>query len=130
MDKEHRWLPELAGHLPVQVPVPMGLGVPGAGYPFRWSVYEWIPGEPASPSTVTDSTGVAQDLVDVLVALRGMDATDGPQPGIHNWFRGGTLRTCDSTARSAPAELDGHLVGLTVLFTRQEIHCAWWAWGG
>jgi aminoglycoside phosphotransferase (APT) family kinase protein len=52
---------------------------------------------------------VAQDLVDVLVALQGVDATNGPQPGIHNWFRGGTLRTYDATARSALAELDGHL---------------------
>jgi aminoglycoside phosphotransferase (APT) family kinase protein len=109
VEKEHRWLPQLAEHLPVQVPVPMGLGRPGAGYPFHWSVYGWIPGEPAAPSAVTDPTGVAQDLVDVLVALQGVDATNGPQPGIHNWFRGGTLRTYDATARSALAELDGHL---------------------
>lgn len=126
VDKEHRWLPELAGHLPVQVPVPMGLGVPGAGYPFHWSVYEWIPGEPAAPSAVTDSTGVAQDLVDVLVALRGMDATDGPQPGIHNWFRGATLRTYDSTARSALAELDGHLdVGLAAAAWDHALAARW-----
>ena len=109
VEKEHRWLPELSEHLPVQVPVPMGLGLPGAGYPFHWSVYGWIPGEPAASCAVTDPTGVAQDLVDVLVALQGMDATNGPQPGVHNWFRGATLRTYDSTARSALAELDGHL---------------------
>ena len=109
VEKEHRWLPAMAEHLPVRVPVPMGLGLPGAGYPFHWSIYGWIPGEPADTVAGIDPEGVAQDVGDVLAALRGMDTTDGPQPGVHNWFRGATLRTYDSTARNALAQLQGHL---------------------
>jgi aminoglycoside phosphotransferase (APT) family kinase protein len=109
VEKEHHWLPELAGHLPVPVPVPLGLGAPGAGYPFPWSVYAWIPGEAADTSEVTDPAGLAEDVTDFLEALQGVDATGGPQPGVHNWFRGGPLRTFDSTARGAIAELGDHL---------------------
>ena len=45
--------------------------------------------------------GFAEDLADFLAALRRIDAAGGPQPGIHNWFRGATLRTYDATARGA-----------------------------
>lgn len=109
VEKEHRWLPAMAHHLPVPVPVPLGLGAPGAGYPFHWSVYGWIPGRPADRAAVTDPVGIAHDVADVLAALRDMDPADGPQPGIHNWFRGATLRTYDTTARDALARLEGHL---------------------
>ncbi len=39
VDTEQRWLPRLAPHLPLQVPVPLGLGAPGEGFPMPWSVY-------------------------------------------------------------------------------------------
>ena len=109
VEKEHRWLPELAEHLPVPIPVPLGLGLPGAGYPFHWSIYGWIPGVAADRGAITDPAGIAEDVIDFLVALQRIDATDGPQPGIHNWFRGATLRTYDSAARRALAELEDHL---------------------
>lgn len=109
VEKEHRWLLELAGQLPVPIPIPLGLGQPGADYPFRWSVYSWLPGETADRSSVTDPIGIAEDLADFLDALRSLDAAGGPQPGIHNWFRGAPLRTYDASARSALAELAGHI---------------------
>src|SRR5690606_41100044 len=43
-EREATWLPRL-GHLPVGVAEPVALGEPGAGYPFRWAVHRWIPGE-------------------------------------------------------------------------------------
>lgn len=109
VEKEHRWLPTLAERLPVRLSTPLGLGEPGAGYAFAWSIYDWLPGQPAQRETLTDHVGVANDLADFLLALREIDATDGPQPGIHNWFRGGTLRTYDASARGALAELTDHL---------------------
>lgn len=109
VEKEQRWLPELADRLTVPIPVPLGLGKPDAGYPFLWSIYSWLPGEAAERDSVTDPIGIAEDLADFLGALRGLDAADGPQPGIHNWFRGATLRTYDASARSALAELEGHI---------------------
>jgi aminoglycoside phosphotransferase (APT) family kinase protein len=45
VEKENRWLPELAGHLPLPVPSPVAGGRPGAGYPFPWSVRQWLDGE-------------------------------------------------------------------------------------
>jgi aminoglycoside phosphotransferase (APT) family kinase protein len=109
VEKEHRWLPELGDQLPIPIPVPLGLGLPGAGYPFHWSVYGWLPGEAADRVTVIDPLGIAEDVTLFLEALQRIPATGGPQPGIHNWFRGATLRTYDSTARSALAELGDHI---------------------
>lgn len=48
--KEHRWLPFLAPQLPLPIPVPLAKGVPGEGYPFDWSVYRWLKGNPACES--------------------------------------------------------------------------------
>ena len=107
--KEHRWLPVLAPQLPLPVPVPLAKGEPGAGYPYQWSVYPWLDGEPASADRISDPVRFAVDLAGFLTALRGIDPAEGPRPGKHNWFRGGTLRTYDVQARNALAELDGHI---------------------
>lgn len=109
VEKEHRWLPVLAPHLPRPIPVPLVRGEPGAGYPFSWSVYEWIDGMPASFDAVVDPVGFAKDVTDFVAALHGIDATEGPQPGKHNWFRGATLGTFDAMAHSALADLRGHI---------------------
>ncbi|WP_308208415.1 aminoglycoside phosphotransferase family protein [Paractinoplanes aksuensis] len=93
VDKEHRWLPILADQLPLPIPVPLGRGEPDAGYPYPWSVYRWLDGETATRERVGDPVRFAEDLADFLLALQRVDATDGPGPGLHNWFRGGTLRT-------------------------------------
>ena len=37
VEKEQRWLPQLAPHLPLAIPVPLGKGSPCAGYPWHWS---------------------------------------------------------------------------------------------
>lgn len=105
VDKEHRWLPALAARLPLPIPVPLAKGKPDAGYPYPWSIYRWLDGEPASGAGVR----FALDLADFLAALQSVDAADGPQPGIHNWFRGGTLRTFDKEVERALAELDGQV---------------------
>src|SRR5208337_1294297 len=47
VDKEHLWLPRLAPHLPLAVPVPLAMGTPAEGYPWRWSVGRWLRGENA-----------------------------------------------------------------------------------
>ncbi|GAA2987141.1 aminoglycoside phosphotransferase family protein [Actinokineospora diospyrosa] len=109
VDKEHEWLPVLAPSLPRPIPVPLAKGTPGAAYPFSWSVYEWIEGRPASFEAVADQIGLARDLADFILALQGIDASVGPQPGIHNWFRGATLLTYDASARDALATLRGHV---------------------
>jgi aminoglycoside phosphotransferase (APT) family kinase protein len=89
--KEQRWLPALAPHLPLPIPRPLAHGSPGEDYPFHWSVLRWLDGEPAHGSAIGDLTTFAADLAGFLRALRQVDPAGGPEPGIHNWFRGGPL---------------------------------------
>jgi aminoglycoside phosphotransferase (APT) family kinase protein len=109
VDKEQRWLPVLATQLPLPIPVPLAEGRPGADYPYSWSIYQWLDGEPASTDRIADPVRFAVDLAGFLAALQSIDTTDGPQPGTHNWFRGGTVRTYDEQAQRALAKLDGHI---------------------
>jgi aminoglycoside phosphotransferase (APT) family kinase protein len=109
VDKEQRWLPALAPRLPLPVPVPLAQGKPGANYPFTWSIYQWLHGEPAHADRVSDPVRFALDLAGFLAALQSVDATDGPRPGKHNWFRGATLRTYAGQAERALAALDGRV---------------------
>ncbi|MFE3880772.1 aminoglycoside phosphotransferase family protein [Kitasatospora sp. NPDC059146] len=109
VEKEHRWLPELAAALPLPVPVPLAKGSPGAAYPFVWSVYRWIDGTPATFESVVDPVRFAEGLAGFVAALQGVDASQGPRPGKHNWFRGATLRTYEAQALGALAELRGRI---------------------
>ncbi len=126
VEKEHRWLPVLAPRLPLPVPVPLAQGEPGAGYPFAWSVYPWLDGEPASAGQIADPVRFGRDLAGFLVALREVDTAGGPRPGTHNWFRGGTLRTYDGVARRALAALEGQVdVGLAGEIWRGALEARW-----
>lgn len=105
VEKEHRWLPVLAPQLPLPIPVPLAQGVPTSEYPHPWSVYRWLDGVTAAPDRIADPVRFALDLAGFLAALQRVDATDGPQPGVHNWYRGGTLRTYDKNTQAAFEEL-------------------------
>jgi aminoglycoside phosphotransferase (APT) family kinase protein len=109
VEKEHRWLPLLAPHLPLPIPVPLAKGVPAEGYPFPWSVYRWIRGETATFGRIEDLVEFATRLADFLVALQQIDPTGGPPPGPHNFFRGGPLAVYDAETRQALAVLDGRI---------------------
>ncbi|WP_426243957.1 aminoglycoside phosphotransferase family protein [Nocardioides sp. LHG3406-4] len=109
VDKEHRWLPVLAPQLPLPVPTPLGKGEPGAGYPHPWSVYTWLEGRTASAEEIADPVRFAVALAGFLSALQGIDPTGGPTPGLHNWYRGGTLRTYDAQTRDALEALRSHV---------------------
>ncbi|MGH3489969.1 MAG: aminoglycoside phosphotransferase family protein [Actinopolymorphaceae bacterium] len=91
VEKEQRWLPTLAGQLPLPIPAPVALGRPGGGYPWPWSIYRWIRGEPASVGRIADLPGFAADLAGFLTALYAIDAVDGPPAGNHSGHRGGPL---------------------------------------
>ena len=106
VEKEYRWLPLLAPHLPAAIPTPIAMGVPGPGYPWRWSIYDWIDGDPASSGTRVNPLLVASDLAQFLGALHRIDPKDGPPPGTHNFHRGGDLRVYDDEVDRALAVLD------------------------
>ncbi len=103
--KEQRWLPVLAPRLPLPVPTPLAFGVPGDGYPWDWSVYRWLDGEPAATAGIADANQFAVALAHFLTALQRIDATDGPVAGEHNFFRGGSLAVYDQETRQAIAAL-------------------------
>ncbi|MGX1913277.1 aminoglycoside phosphotransferase family protein [Streptomyces phaeochromogenes] len=88
VEREHRWLPLLAPHLPLTVSEPLAAGVPGEGYPFPWSVYRWLEGETARTEGLADPGRAAGQLAEFIRALRKIDATDGPGPQWSNAFRG------------------------------------------
>ncbi len=126
VEKEHRWLPVLAAQLPLPIPVPMARGRPGAGFAHPWSIYRWLEGVPATPQRVANQQRFALDLAEFLLALQRVDPAGGPRPGLHNWFRGGTLRTYDDAARRAMATLGGHVdVALARAIWTDALHARW-----
>jgi aminoglycoside phosphotransferase (APT) family kinase protein len=108
--KEQRWLPVLAGQLPLPIPVLLGKGGPGCGFPRPWSVHQWIDGDPVRyEEPVADMAQFASDLADFLAALYRIDSTGGPVPGHHNFFRGGPLTVYDGQTQQALAALGHHI---------------------
>ena len=105
IDKEHRWLPILAEHLPLAIPQPLAKGVPAFGFTRPWSVYRWLKGDPAIVGAVANQSKLATELADFLAALYGIDPAGGPPPGEHNFFRGGSLITYDDESSDAIAAL-------------------------
>jgi aminoglycoside phosphotransferase (APT) family kinase protein len=93
VDKEQQWLPVLAPELPLPIPIPVARGEPDSAFPYPWSVYRWLDGELASRRRIRNLPSFATTLAGFLNALRRVDATGGPAPGEHNFYRGGPLGT-------------------------------------
>jgi aminoglycoside phosphotransferase (APT) family kinase protein len=124
--KEHRWLPKLAPLLPLPIPVPLAMGVPAEGFPWPWSVYRWLEGEPATLEGIADLSEFAIALAQFLIALQRIDATGGPPPGQHNFFRGGPLAIYDGETRQAIATLEGQIDTDAVTAVWQAALAATW----
>lgn len=126
VEKEHRWLPALASQLPLPIPAPLAIGRPDAGYPWPWSIYGWIEGDRASRGAISDLTAFAEDLADFLVALRRIDASDGPLAGAHNFHRGGSLAVYDGETRQALNALADELdVSLLTKIWERALGSSW-----
>ncbi len=109
VEKEHKWLPKLAPLLPLLIPVPLAMGEPGEGYPWKWSIYRWLEGSPASSAPIADLSDFATNLAQFLIALQRIDSIGGPPPGPHSFYRGGELKIYDSETRRAIAALNGKI---------------------
>jgi aminoglycoside phosphotransferase (APT) family kinase protein/RimJ/RimL family protein N-acetyltransferase len=99
--KEQRWIPFLAPHLPLAVPVPVAQGRPTEEFPYPWGVARWLPGEMATLDRLPDPIQAAQDLAAFVRDLRRVDPTDGPR---HH--RGRSLRHGDAMVRAGMAGVD------------------------
>jgi aminoglycoside phosphotransferase (APT) family kinase protein len=96
-DLEMRWLPFLAPHLPVEIPLPIARGRPGAGYPWYWSIHSWVEGEhPSAPVAV-------EELVELISALQRIGTADAPEPA---YGRGLPLSARDGPVRDALERVD------------------------
>ena len=104
--KEQTWLPKLAPLLPMAIPTPVGKGEPDAGYPWEWSVLEWIDGETASLDRLDNPCQAASDLARFVLALQTVEPTGGPLAGDHNSGRGLPLARRDDAVRSCISQLE------------------------
>ncbi len=115
--KEAEWLPKLAPHLPLRLPVQLAMGHPAEGYPFSWSVCEWLPGENAN-GTIADLDRAALDLAAFVRALRQVDTAGAPPRPPHG--RGSPLAEGDEQVRLSIAELGARIDGDATLRSWEE----------
>jgi aminoglycoside phosphotransferase (APT) family kinase protein len=101
VDKDFEWLPRLAPHLPLSIPVPLAKGEPGEGFPWHWSVSPWLEGRAWTDDGVGDLSEAAIELAGFILALQRIDSSGGPLAGEHNFFRGVPLADRDAAFRQA-----------------------------
>lgn len=116
VDLESEWLPRLAPHLPLALPVPLAKGAPSAEYPWQWAICRWLEGEEAAMNRLADPEQAARDLAGFILALRQIDPSGGPRP--EPGRRGSPLATRDEETREAIASLRG-------MYDTDELIAAW-----
>ncbi len=102
-EKESRWLPRLAPHLPLAIPEPVALGSPGCGYPWHWSVSRWLPGSPPEIGALSRPDRTALDLARFVAALHRFPVDLSLAAGPHTGFIGAPLARRDADTRAAIA---------------------------
>ncbi|WP_173426352.1 aminoglycoside phosphotransferase family protein [Amycolatopsis orientalis] len=81
---EQKWLPRIASLLPASIPEVVGEGNAAEGYPWRWSVYRWLPGENPRAGALSRPRLLAEDLAEFVNAMRRITLPGAPQA-----YRGG-----------------------------------------
>lgn len=105
VEKDLTWLARLAPQLPLAVPEPLALGVPGEDYPFTWGVYRWLEGETFRVDQLADPVAAAKDLAEFVRCLQTVDTTGAPVPPDDPFARGTPLAPRDPLFREALEEL-------------------------
>jgi len=105
--KESEWLPRLAPHLPLAIPVPAGVGEPDFGYPWPWAVSGWLDGDVATAEALADSSQAAVQLAEFLTALQAFVPEDFPVGDAREDLTDRQLTDRDRATRAAIAEVDG-----------------------
>lgn len=98
-ERERRWLPVLAPSLPVAVPVPVFVGEPAFGYPYRWYVSPWLDG--TNPSAGALDPGELASFVHALERVAVPVDAPVPRPA----QRGGPLEPADVFTRRRAEDL-------------------------
>lgn len=84
---EQRWLVQLQDSLPLPIPAPVRLGVPGCGFPWLWSLIPWLDGDAIGTGHL--HAGEGAPLAHFLKALHVAAPKDAPISDC----RGGPLST-------------------------------------
>ncbi len=106
---EQQWLPQLAPHLPLDIPVPLGKGNPTEYYPWHWSVYRWLEGKNIFIEPISDLDQAAIDLAQFINALHQIS------PSVElTSQRCGPLITQDVETREAIQALQGDIDTVSV----------------
>lgn len=100
INTERTWLPKLAPHLPVSVPLPLGLGYPSKGYPWPWTIYTWLEGLNPDVDLLTEPELLASDIAQFITDMHRIDPTDAPPAR-----RGAPLEVQDPQVRQALKDL-------------------------
>lgn len=79
VEREATWLPRLAPYLPIAVPEPIAVGEPDVGYPYRWAVHRWLPGDSPTISRMDDPVRFALSLADFVRALQTVRTDGAPE---------------------------------------------------
>ncbi|MDH4280645.1 MAG: aminoglycoside phosphotransferase family protein [Acidimicrobiia bacterium] len=124
---EQRWLPQLAPHLPIPVPVPIFAGLPSPLFDRPWSIVPWFDGEPLGERSIADEPAVvgdrlALDLADFLHHLHQPAPADAPL----NPFRGVPLT---SRAERTVSHLSPGSVAMTAIGSDQAAGRLRAVWG-
>ena len=89
---------------------PVAMGKPGNGYPWCWSVYRWLEGSSVSATPLlANEEDFARQLASFLRALQSLDTRGAPDPGEHNFGRGGPVGTYDEETREAISALSSSI---------------------
>ncbi len=129
IDKERRWLPYLAPHLPLAIPSQVAVGEPAEGFPWRWSVYRWLDGENATLDRLSGPDRAARDLAHFVRALQAVDPAGGPRPEPGGFGRGVPLAEREAGTREAIAACQG-LIDTRAATVAWEAALAAPAWQG
>ena len=116
----------LAPALPLSIPVPLARGVAGAGYPWSWSVYRWLPGDDLASRDLAsrdlasrdlasrdlaqgdvDPVAIAQGLASFAAVLRAIDPAGGPPPRGRTTSTAASRWSTDRRRHSGPSPSSG-----------------------
>ena len=117
IEHEQRWLPILAPHLPLPIPNPIRIGRAGCGFPWPWSVTQWLPGETALVSAPLDEYRAAEDLARFLRALHRPAPDDAPR----NPWRGVPLDARSALMREHVATVARRIDPAAVIATWERL---------
>ena len=81
LDREVHWLPRLAPHLTLPVPLPEGVGAASPLFPRPWAVYRWLEGRPYTDAHLPGERQAAEDLARFVRSMRAIPPTDDAPAG-------------------------------------------------